>query len=105
MNEAPKTRILILGGGFASLHVAIRVDGNNLGGFYFFHHHGPNSRRYQELPIAATRSPIGRFLLLSKLEEKLIVNGNLCDVSYSRYRMITRCESAQDHRYPQLESG
>ena len=82
MNEAPKTRILILGGGFASLHVAIRVDGNNLGGFYFFHHHGPNSRRYQGLLIDATRPPIGRFLLLSKLKEKLIVNGN-CVISHT----------------------
>jgi hypothetical protein len=106
MNEGPKTRILILGGGFAGLHVATHVDTetNDLGGFCFFHHHDLNSRRYQELPIAATRPPIGRFLLLSKLEERLIVDGCLCDLSDSRCRMITRCESAQDHRYPQLEA-
>jgi hypothetical protein len=30
------------------------------------------------------RPPIGRFLLLSKLEERLIVDGSLCDLSDRR---------------------
>ena len=65
-----------LGDGFAGLHLATHVDTetNYLDGFCFFHHHGLNSRRYQELPIAATRPAIGRFLPSLQLEERLIVD-------------------------------
>jgi Glycogen debranching enzyme N terminal len=64
----------MLGVWFADLHLAIHVDmeSDDLGGFCFFHHHGLNSRRYQGLLVAATRPPIGHFLLLSKLEACVI---------------------------------
>ena len=51
------------------------LETNGLGGFSSSTITGMNTRRYHGLLTAATKPPVGRFLLLSKLEETLIVDG------------------------------
>lgn len=47
---------------------------NGLGGFASSTITGLNTRRYHGLLMAATTPPVGRMLLLSKLEETLVVD-------------------------------
>ena len=49
------------------------LETNGLGGFASSTIAGANTRRYHGLLTAATKPPVGRVLLLSKLEETLIV--------------------------------
>jgi glycogen debranching enzyme len=58
---------------------------NGLGGFASSTIAGLNTRRYHGLLIAATKPPVGRMLLLSKLEETLVVDGRRYDLSANRY--------------------
>src|SRR5450755_218998 len=58
---------------------------NGLGGFASSTIAGLNTRRYHGLLIAATKPPVGRMLLLSKLEETLVVDGRRHDLSANRY--------------------
>jgi len=51
------------------------LETNGLGGFASSTIVGLNTRRYHGLLVAATKPPVGRIVLLSKLEETLIVNG------------------------------
>ena len=51
------------------------LETNGLGGFASSTISGANIRRYNGLLIAATQPPTVRHLLLSKLEEILIVDG------------------------------
>ena len=44
-----------------------------------------NTRRYHGLLVAATKPPVGRMVLLSKLEETLVVDGHRYDLSSNRY--------------------
>ena len=46
---------------------------------------GLNTRRYHGLLVAATKPPVGRMVLLSKLEETLVVDGRRYDLSANRY--------------------
>lgn len=46
---------------------------------------GLNSRRYHGLLVAVTRPPVGRVVLLSKLEETLFIDGQPFDLSANRY--------------------
>src|SRR5258708_11162501 len=46
---------------------------------------GLNTRRYHGLLVAATKPPIGRLVLLSKLEETLFIDGQAFDLSANRY--------------------
>ncbi len=50
------------------------LETNGLGGFASSTIVGLNTRRYHGLLIAATKPPVGRLVLLSKLEEALIIN-------------------------------
>ena len=52
------------------------LETNGIGGFAYSTIVGLNTRRYHGLLTAATKPPVGRLVLLSKLEEVLIVNGN-----------------------------
>ena len=61
------------------------LETNGLGGFASSTVIGMNTRRYHGLLTAATRPPVGRVLLLSKLEETLIVNGQRLDLSVNQY--------------------
>jgi len=61
------------------------LETNGIGGFASSTVWGMNTRRYHGLLMAATRPPVGRTLLLSKLEETAIVNGERFDLSVNRY--------------------
>ena len=61
------------------------LETNGIGGFASSTVAGLNTRRYHGLLVAATRPPLGRAVLLSKLEETLIVDGRRFDLSANRY--------------------
>src|SRR4051794_41638126 len=61
------------------------LETNGLGGFASSTIVGLNTRRYHGLLTAATRPPVGRLLLLSKLEETLVVAGERFDLSSNQY--------------------
>src|SRR5437660_2024151 len=46
---------------------------------------GLNTRRYHGLLVAATKPPVGRMVLLSKVEETLIIDGRRHELSANRY--------------------
>jgi predicted glycogen debranching enzyme len=71
-----------------NLNEALRrewLETNGLGGFASSTIIGLNTRRYHGLLVAATKPPVGRYLLLSKLEETLLVDGRAFDLSANRY--------------------
>jgi predicted glycogen debranching enzyme len=71
-----------------NLDAALRrewVETNGLGGFASSTITGLNTRRYHGLLVAATAPPVGRTLLLSKLEETLVVDGRRYDLSANEY--------------------
>ena len=61
------------------------LETNGLGGFASSTIAGLNTRRYHGLLIAATRPPVGRMVLLSKLEEVLIVGDKRFELSANQY--------------------
>jgi len=61
------------------------LETNGLGGFASSTLIGLNTRRYHGLLTAALPSPVGRYLLLSKLEETLIVHGERFELSTNQY--------------------
>ncbi|WP_321475737.1 amylo-alpha-1,6-glucosidase [uncultured Paludibaculum sp.] len=61
------------------------LEANGLGGFASSTITGLNTRRYHGLLCAATKPPVGRLLLLSKLEETFIVDGRRFDLSVNQY--------------------
>ncbi|MGH9839630.1 MAG: glycogen debranching enzyme N-terminal domain-containing protein, partial [Blastocatellia bacterium] len=61
------------------------IETNGIGGFASSTIIGLNTRRYHGLLMAATKLPVGRTLLLSKLEETLVVNGERYDLSANQY--------------------
>jgi predicted glycogen debranching enzyme len=61
------------------------LETNGIGGFASSTVPGINTRRYHGLLIAALRPPVGRYVLLSKLEETLFLNGSRYDLSANQY--------------------
>ena len=61
------------------------LETNGIGGFASSTVIGMNTRRYHALLTAATRPPVGRLVLLSKLEETLVINGRRYDLSANQY--------------------
>jgi len=61
------------------------LETNGIGGYASSTIIGANTRGYHGLLVAATRPPVGRMVLLSKLEETLIVNGNKYEISCNEY--------------------
>ena len=61
------------------------LEANGIGGFASGTINGCNTRRYHGLLVAATKPLVGRFVLLSKLEETLAVNGRAYELSTNRY--------------------
>jgi predicted glycogen debranching enzyme len=61
------------------------LETNGLGGFASSTIIGLNTRRYHGLLVAATNPPVGRMVLLSKLEETLVINDRRFDLSANRY--------------------
>ena len=71
-----------------NLDAALRrewLETNGIGGFASSTIIGLNTRRYHGLLTAATKPPVGRFVLLSKLEETLFIDGQAFDLSANRY--------------------
>jgi predicted glycogen debranching enzyme len=72
----------------ADLEGALRrewLETNGLGGFASSTIIGLNTRRYHGLLVAATKPPLGRLVLLSKLEETLFIDERRFDLSANRY--------------------
>lgn len=74
------------------------LETNGLGGFASSSILGMNTRRYHGLLMAATHPPVGRVLMLSKLEETVTVDGRRYEVSSNRYPGVLHPEG---YRYLQ----
>ncbi len=61
------------------------LETNGLGGFASSTIVGANTRRYHGLLVAATQPPVGRVVMLSKLEETLVVDGQRFDLPVNTY--------------------
>jgi predicted glycogen debranching enzyme len=61
------------------------LETNGIGGFASSTIVGLNTRRYHGLLVAATKPPVGRMVLLSKVEETLVIEGRRFDLSCNRY--------------------
>src|SRR5215468_6605287 len=61
------------------------LETNGIGGFSSSTVIGLNTRRYHGLLTPATRPPVGRFVLLSKLEETLVIDGRRYELSTNQY--------------------
>jgi predicted glycogen debranching enzyme len=61
------------------------LETNGLGGFSSSTIIGLNRRRYHGLLTAATKPPVGRIVMLSKLEETLIIDGRRYELSANQY--------------------
>ena len=61
------------------------LETNGLGGFASSTIIGLNTRRYHGLLTAATKPPVGRILMLSKLEEVLVIDGRRYELSANQY--------------------
>ena len=61
------------------------LETNGIGGFAYSTIIGLNTRRYHGLLVAATKPPVGRLVLLSKLEEALIVDGARHELGVNQY--------------------
>jgi predicted glycogen debranching enzyme len=72
-----------------NLDAALRrewLETNGIGGFASASITGANTRRYHGLLTAATKPPVGRMVLLSKLEETLIIGDQRFDLSTNQYQ-------------------
>jgi predicted glycogen debranching enzyme len=61
------------------------LETNGLGGFASSTITGLNTRRYHGLLVAATKPPVGRLALLSKLEETLVIDGRRYELCVNQY--------------------
>ncbi|MEA2274290.1 MAG: hypothetical protein QOI98_2998, partial [Solirubrobacteraceae bacterium] len=61
------------------------LETNGLGGWASATVAGANTRRYHGLLVAATRPPVGRIVLLSKLDERVTVDGASFELSSNQY--------------------
>lgn len=71
------------------------LETNGLGGFASSTIIGLNTRRYHGLLVAATKPPVGRMVLLSKLEETLVVPGQRFELSSNRYPGVVHPQGYQ----------
>jgi predicted glycogen debranching enzyme len=81
-----------------NLEAALRrewIETNGLGGFASSTINGLNARRYHGLLVAATKPPVGRFVLLSKFEATLSLDGRKFDLSANRYPGIIHPQGFQ----------
>ena len=61
------------------------LETNGIGGFSSSTIIGLNTRRYHGLLTAATKPPVGRLLMLSKLEETIVIDGRRYELSANQY--------------------
>ena len=62
------------------------LETNGIGGFACSTIIGLNTRRYHALLTAATKPPVGRLVLLSKMEEVLVLGDRRFELSANQYR-------------------
>ena len=72
------------------------LETNGIGGLASATIVGLNTRRYHGLLVAATHPPVGRMVLLSKLEETLIVAGERFELAANQYPDVVH---PQGHLY------
>src|SRR5882724_223131 len=58
---------------------------NGIGGYASASLAGANTRRYHGLLTAALHPPVGRYVLLSKLDETVFLNGDRYELSCNLY--------------------
>ncbi len=71
-----------------NFHAATRyewLETNGLGGWASSTIIGANTRRYHGLLVAATHPPVGRMVLLSKLDETLVANGRRYELGSNQF--------------------
>src|SRR6185436_1282358 len=61
------------------------LESNGLGGWASSTVSGAHTRRYHGLLVAATEPPVGRKVLLSRLDETVEVNGEAFDLGANRF--------------------
>ena len=61
------------------------LETNGIGGFSSSTISGANTRRYHGLLTAATKPPLGRVTMLSKIEETVIIDGERFELSSNQY--------------------
>src|SRR5262249_40391312 len=71
------------------------LETNGLGGFASSTVSGINTRRYHGLLVAATEPPVGRMVLLSKVEETLLIDGRRHELSANRYPGVVHPQGYQ----------
>ena len=71
------------------------LETNGIGGFASRTIHGCNTHRYHGLLVAASKPPVGRFVLLSKPEETLTVNGSTYELGTNRYPGVVHPQGFQ----------
>ena len=62
------------------------LEANGVGGYASATVSGANTRRYHGLLVPATQPPVGRFVLLSKLDERVTADGRTYELSSNQYR-------------------
>src|SRR5438477_6458136 len=72
------------------------LETNGIGGYSSSTLVGLNTRRYHGLLVAATHPPVGRMVLLSKLEEMLIIDARRYELAANRYPGVIH---PQGHTY------
>jgi predicted glycogen debranching enzyme len=73
------------------------VAGNQWAGrLRLVNNHWFEHRRYHGLLVAATKPPVGRMVLLSKIDETLVIDGKRFDLSANRYPGVVH---PQEFRY------
>lgn len=70
---------------FNEVHSLEWLETNGLGGYASGTLSGANSRRYHGLLVAATHPPVGRMVLVSKLEERIEQHGQRFELSCNQY--------------------
>ena len=71
------------------------LETNGIGGFASSTLPGINTRRYHGLLVAATRPPVGRFVLLSKLEETVLIDDEAFDLCANQYQGVVHPKGFQ----------
>ena len=79
------------------------LGSNGIGGFASDTINGCNTRRYHGLLVAATKPPVGRFVLLSKFEESLIVNERAYELGTNQYPGVVHPQGFQFLRQFRLD--
>jgi predicted glycogen debranching enzyme len=72
-------------GNFSDISQLEWLETNGLGGWSGSSLSGCNTRRYHGLLMASVNPPTGRMLLVSKLDETIIINGNHFDLGTNDY--------------------